>query len=136
MSDNLKYINIVLESWGILFCVVAIIVLLIGTKIEKKTRNSFFSLFLCLAADLCCNITGLITKGSTDPSGRVLVRVANFGEFFELLAVVSVCLIYFAYPRRPRKQKKSGVLLDFRGLSCFFGIYGYHNPIYRLALYD
>lgn len=82
MSEFLKYINLTFEIWGILFCVVAVIILFIGTKIEKKTRNHFLSLFLCLAADLCCNIGGLLTKGKADPTGQVLVRVSNFGEFF------------------------------------------------------
>lgn len=56
MTSFLKYINITFESCGILLCIVAIIILLIGTKLEKATRNYFLSIFLCMTADFCCNI--------------------------------------------------------------------------------
>lgn len=82
MTNFLKYINITFESCGILLCIVAIIILLIGTKLEKATRNYFLSIFLCMTADFCCNITGLLTKGYSSPIGIFLVRAANFGEFF------------------------------------------------------
>lgn len=82
MSNTLKYINISLESWGVLVCVAAIAILFIESKIDKRTRNHFLSLFGCLLADLWCNMVGILTKGLTSTQGQILVRAANFGEFF------------------------------------------------------
>ncbi|MEG0546532.1 MAG: histidine kinase [Oscillospiraceae bacterium] len=82
MSEVLKYTNIALEGWSVLFCLIAVVVLLVGTKIEKKTRNYFIAIFLCLAVDLWANISGLLSKGKIDVFGSVIVRVANFSEYF------------------------------------------------------
>ncbi|MEG1981769.1 MAG: histidine kinase [Clostridia bacterium] len=82
MSEILKIINIALEGWSVLFCLIAVVVLVVGTKIEKKTRNYFIAIFLCLALDLWSNISGLLSKGNIDFMGSMIVRVANFSEFF------------------------------------------------------
>ena len=82
MLNTLKNINIAMETWGVLICIVAITLLLIESKIEKHTRRQFLSLFGCLLIDLWCNIAGLMLKGTTNSVGQVMVRISNFGEFF------------------------------------------------------
>lgn len=82
MSEVLRFVNISIEGWGILFCFVAVIVLLVGTKVEEKTRNLFIVLFLSIAVDLWSNVVGLLTRGKIDPLGSAIVGVANFCEFF------------------------------------------------------
>lgn len=81
MSEVIRFVNIAVEGWGILFCFVAVIVLLVGTKIEEKTRNFFIVLLLCIAVDLWANVVGLLTRGKIDSLGSAIVRVANFSEF-------------------------------------------------------
>lgn len=82
MLNTLKNINIAMETWGVLICIAAITLLLIESKIEKRTRGQFLSLFGCLLIDLWCNIAGLMLKGTTNSVGQVMVRISNFGEFF------------------------------------------------------
>ncbi|MEG0571014.1 MAG: histidine kinase [Oscillospiraceae bacterium] len=82
MTEVLKNTNIALEGWSALFCLIAVVVLLVGTKIEKKTRNYFIAIFLCLAVDLWANISGLLSKGKIDILGSLIVRAANFSEYF------------------------------------------------------
>lgn len=119
MLNILKNINISMETWGVLICLVAITLLLIESKIEKRTRSQFLSLFGCLLIDLWCNIAGLMLKGTANSVGKVLVRISNFGEFFfGFLLCFFLFGLYSEYSGRQRKQKASHLVFPFIGDSC------------------
>lgn len=106
MSSTLKYINIVLESWGVLVCITALIILVIESKIEKHTRRHFILIFACLLIDLLCNISGLLTKGLTSWPGWYLVRISNFGEFFSGFLLSFLFSLFILHVLGGRENKK------------------------------
>ena len=76
--EQLKFINISVEMCGVLLCILGIIVVRFGTKMEKGTGKYFAAIFLCLAIDLLSNMTGLLTKGMSGTFGFYAVRIADF----------------------------------------------------------
>ena len=106
MSSTLKYINITLESWGVLVCITALVVLVIESKIEKHYRRHFILIFACLLMDLLCNISGLLTKGMTGSPGRYIVRISNFGEFFSSFLLSFLFAVFILYILGGRENKK------------------------------
>lgn len=70
-----------LSSLGVFFCLIVIIVILIGVKLELKSRNYFLAIFACIALDLIANMTGILTRGETSQICSIFVRIANFCEF-------------------------------------------------------
>ena len=82
MTDALKYINLSVESWGLLFCLLAAAILLIATKIKRSTRRYFLAIFSLLFLDLVSNMAGLLLRGQTQPPGSCFLRLANFSEYF------------------------------------------------------
>ena len=106
MLNILKNINISMETWGVLICIVAITLLLIESKIEKHTRGQFLSLFGCLLIDLWCNIAGLMLKGTTNSIGQVMVRISNFGEFFFAFLLCFFFSVYILNILGGRENKK------------------------------
>lgn len=106
MSNTLKYINIVLESWGVLICIAVLAVVFIESKIEKHTGRHFISIFICLLIDLLCNIAGLLTKGMTSSLGWHLVRISNFGEFFSGFLLSFLFSLYILHVLGGRENKK------------------------------
>lgn len=81
MTSALKYINLAVEGWGLLFCLLAAMLLLVATRIERYTRRYFLAIFSLLFLDLLANISGLLLRGQTSPLGRFLLRSANFSEY-------------------------------------------------------
>ena len=82
MSDALKYVNLTVEGWGLLFCLLSAAILLIATKIDRATRRYFLAIFSLLFLYLISNIGGLLLRGQTEPLRRALLRLANFSEYF------------------------------------------------------
>ena len=50
--EQLKFINISVEMCGVIISVLGIVLIRVGTKMEKNTSKRFESMFLCLAVDL------------------------------------------------------------------------------------
>ena len=135
MLNILKNINISMETWGVLICLVAITLLLIESKIEKRTRSQFLSLFGCLLIDLWCNIAGLMLKGTANSVGKVLVRISNFGEFFFGFLLCFFFSVYILNILGGRENKKaSHLVFPFIGDSCAGRTAGHYFPVYRLAV--
>ncbi len=76
MSNTLKYINLAMESWGLLFCLLAMAILLIAAHIDRKTRRYFLAIFTLLFFDLLSNMGGLLLRGRMDSAGGILLRCA------------------------------------------------------------
>ena len=69
MPNTLKYINLATESWGLLFCMLAMAILLIATHIDRHTRRYFLAIFSLLFLDLLSNMGGLLLRGRVDIPG-------------------------------------------------------------------
>ena len=90
MTVTLKYINLAMESWGLLFCLLAGAILLVAARIDRRTRGYFLAIFALLFLDLLSNMGGLLLRGRTDAFGGTLLRCSNFFEYFfgDLLTLV------------------------------------------------
>ena len=53
MTDTLKYINLAMESWGLLFCLLAAAILLVATHIDRRTKRYFLAIFSFLFLGQC-----------------------------------------------------------------------------------
>lgn len=115
--EQLKFINISVEMCGVIISVLGIVLIRVGTKMEKNTSKRFESMFLCLAVDLLSNITGLLTKGMSGTFGFYAVRIANFCEFGFGYLLTCLVMLYLIDCVDPKKKMKV-----FRG--CIYGFYG------------
>ncbi|MBU5433019.1 sensor histidine kinase [Intestinimonas sp. MSJ-38] len=105
MTDTLKYINLAMESWGLLFCLLAVTILLIATHIDRKTKRYFLAIFSFLFLDLLANMGGLLLRGRSDAVGRFFLRFANFNEYFWGDALTLVLTLYLLYLIDRREKK-------------------------------
>lgn len=60
----------------------AVFILLSGIQMEKRTKWYFIEVFLCLAANLLANITGILLKGQAGATIHVVLVLSNLLEFF------------------------------------------------------
>ena len=97
MTNTLKYINLAMESWGLLFCLLAAAILLVATHIDRRTKRYFLAIFSFLFLDLLANMGGLFLRGRSDSPGRALLRVANFTEYFWGDVLTLVLTLYLLY---------------------------------------
>ena len=97
MTDTLKYINLAMESWGLLFCLLAAAILLIAAHIDRRTKHYFLAIFSLLFLDLLSNMGGLLLRGRTDALGAFLLRFSNFTEYFWGDALTLVLTLYLLY---------------------------------------
>lgn len=121
MLNIFKNINISMEIWGVLICIAAITLLLIESKIEKRTRGQFFSLFGCLLIDLWCNIAGLMLKGTANSLGQVMVRISNFGEFFFGFLLCFFFSVYILNILGGKENKKLRIWYILTSVILLFG---------------
>ena len=113
MPEQIKFLNLSVEMCGVLLCILGIIVVHLGTKMERGNGKYFVAIFLCLAIDLLSNMTGILTKGMVGNFGFYAVRIANFCEFFfgYLLTLFVTCyLIYCVDPKKKKKSLRIGIL--------------------------
>ena len=97
MTDTLKYTNLAMESWGLLFCLLAAAILLIAAHIDRRTKHYFLAIFSLLFLDLLSNMGGLLLRGRTDALGAFLLRFSNFTEYFWGDALTLVLTLYLLY---------------------------------------
>lgn len=97
MTDTLKFINLAMESWGLLFCLLAAAILLVATHIDRHTKRYFLAIFSFLFLDLLANMGGLLLRGRGAGPGRVLLRCANFAEYFWGDVLTLVLTLYLLY---------------------------------------
>lgn len=97
MTDTLKFINLAMESWGLLFCLLAAAILLVATHIDRHTKRYFLAIFSFLFLDLLANMGGLLLRGRSDTIGYVLLRLANFLEYFWGDVLTLVLTLYLLY---------------------------------------
>ena len=82
MTQTMKTVNLLLEGWGVLTCILAISILLGGFHMEKKSKWYFVEVFSCLALNLLANITGILLKGKSGTVVYCILWIADFLEFF------------------------------------------------------
>ena len=80
--EQIKLINLSVETCGVILCLLGIILVHVGTKIEKRTGKYFEAVFICLAVDIISNMAGQLIKGMAGTAAFFGVRIANFCEFF------------------------------------------------------
>ena len=90
MSDALKYVNLTVEGWGLLFCLLSAAILLIATKIDRATRRYFLAIFSLLFLDLISNIGGLLLRGQMR-SSLVLSQVRPHFLYNSLTVIAQLC---------------------------------------------
>ena len=115
--EQLKFINISVEMCGVIISALGIVLIRVGTRMDRNTSKRFESMFLCFTADLLSNITGLLTKGMIGTFGFYTVRIANFCEFFFGYLLTCLVTLYLLDCVDPKKKMKR-----FRG--CIYGFYG------------
>ncbi len=97
MTNTLKFINLAMESWGLLFCLLAAAILLVATHIDRHTKRYFLAIFSFLFLDLLANMGGLLLRGRSDAVGYALLRLANFMEYFWGDVLTLVLTLYLLY---------------------------------------
>ncbi len=134
MPSTLKYINLAMESWGLLFCLLAMAILLVATHIDRRTKRYFLAIFTLLFFDLLSNMGGLLLRGRTDSAGRTLLRCANFCEYFfgDMLTLVLTLYLLYLISRNMTKSPKLwkyiawslfGIAVGLLTVSQFTGIF-------------
>ena len=108
MTDTLKFINLAMESWGLLFCLLAAAILLVATHIDRHTKRYFLAIFSFLFLDLLANMGGLLLRGRSDTVGYALLRLANFTEYFwgDVLTLVLTLYLLYLIDRRECRMAK------------------------------
>lgn len=139
MTDTLRFINLAMESWGLLFCLLATAILLVATHIDRNTKRYFLAIFSFLFLDLLANMGGLLLRGRSDALGRALLRCANFTEYFwgdTLTLVLTLYLLYLidhgekhiTKPWRTAAWSIFGLAAGLLVLSQFTGIFYSVDP--------
>lgn len=112
----MKLTNITIELCGVLLCIMGVLTVLVGARIEKRAGKYFVAVFLCLLVDLLSNISGQIFRGASGTFGYYAVRLSNFCEFFFgylLTFLVTRYLLYCVDRKREKKVLRRGVDLYF-----------------------
>lgn len=89
---NLQYIQIVLELWGGVFCLIASICAFIEKDMNPKESKGVISIQVCNAMLLFCDALSWIFRGDESVLGFYMVRVSNYFVFalgYVLLAIVT-----------------------------------------------
>lgn len=101
MSAPLFYFNnTAADVWGVLFCILAVIILITAAQVEKKIRGYLLGVFVCLLTDLLVNMLGLLLRGETSGIKMTVLHVSNYMEFFcgyVLAALLVQLLVYGVY---------------------------------------
>ena len=140
MSGPLTYLNIAMEGWGLLFCLLAVTILLVATRIEEGTKRYFLKIFLFLFLDLLSNMGGLFLRGQANGWGRLALRTANFCEYFFgdiLTLTLTLYLLHLIGRKAPNKLtlwKRLSWCIFFTAIillvfSQFTGIFYYTDPL-------
>lgn len=97
MSAPLFYFNTAADVWGVLFCILAVIILITAAQVEKKIRGYLLGVFVCLLTDLLVNMLGLLLRGETSGIKMTVLHVSNYMEFFcgYVLAALLVQLLVY-----------------------------------------
>ena len=144
MTNTLKYINLAVESWGMLFCILAVAILLVATHIDKHLKHYFLAIFSFLFLDLFSNTGGLLFRGRSDIFGRTVLCIFNFTEYFwgDVLTLVLTLYLLYLINRSNKKTTQiwygivwtifsvSVILLiisQFTGIFYFVDINGIYN---------
>ena len=80
-------INYVIEFTGIILCIIGLLQIFIGAKIDKNTIKYFVTLYVCLIMYLSCIIAGLIMKGRPGSYYHAALLAVTYGEF--LLSIIT-----------------------------------------------
>ena len=74
-------LNYVIELTGIILCIIGLLQIFIGAKIDKQTLKYFVTLYVCLIMYSSCITVGLIMKGRPGVYYRMALLVVTYGEF-------------------------------------------------------
>ncbi|MBO4385071.1 MAG: histidine kinase [Clostridia bacterium] len=135
MTETFKLFNIVIESSGVVFCGMAILLVLYGPKIERKIRGYFLWYFSGCIVLSAANIAGLIMRGLPGKGWHAALYVSNYTEFLIPTALAYLITHYLMSIVDAEKEKKPLRLgmLALLTVSQFTGLYYVIGPdnIYR-----
>ena len=140
-------INYVIEFTGIILCIIGLLQIFIGAKIDKNTIKYFVTLYVCLIMYLSCIIAGLIMKGRPGSYYHAAFLAVTYGEF--LLSIITTYsmaqyLLYIIDPNHKRRLIRNFLLIVFSlqtlllTVSQFTGLYytiDYNNICHRKSGY-
>lgn len=131
--EQIKLINLSVETCGVILCLLGIILVHVGTKIEKRTGKYFEAVFICLAVDIISNMAGQLIKGMAGTAAFFGVRIANFCEFFfgyMLTFFVTWYLLYCIDPKGKEKNLRMGIILFYGTQIALLLISQFNNMYY------
>ena len=136
MSEMAATINIAIELAGFTLCFLGILLIILGTKLDRATARYFIYLFFSLIGAMLSNLVGLLTGGR--PEFHRMMVVSNFSEYFfnYLLSFISArYLLYRTDEERRRKGLRTVILavwvlqILLLVLSQFNHMYYYSNEM-------
>lgn len=75
-------IHIAIEIWGALFCLVAILIVILTRHYNKEGALRLFLVMLCSAALMLCDSVSWIVRGRSAEFGDIILRYSYFGSLF------------------------------------------------------
>ena len=78
---SFQLLNLSIQLSGLVLCLLAILQVLVGPRIHRKTDRYFLSLFFCLFLYDLSNLLGQIFRGYPGHRWRMVLNTVNFLEF-------------------------------------------------------
>lgn len=131
--DSIRIINIALELWGSLFCVVACICCLADNSLRQKGNRSLLAVFGIDAFFLIFDALAGIFKGHTDISSIYIVHISNFCAFvlgYMLMAAFTDYLIGQLKDNSTDIYKYRSVIWGICCIAAFLVVVSQFNHMY------
>lgn len=116
---TIDMINVIFESCGLLMCIMGTIYAsIIGKRMERATSSFMVALFVCIGANIVSNMIGVFLRGMPGTSTYIMLRIANFMEYFCGYALAVIMSAYLLM----RLDKLNTRNHEFRAILAFFVI--------------
>ena len=92
-----QYINIVLDSCGVFFCILSATVIAVGFHVDKRIRNYILIFFGCLFVVLCSDIAELLLEALAPGDEVILRKIFYFLENLFLFMLSFLFLKFLLY---------------------------------------
>lgn len=96
MAEEMKILDICIDSCGILICIISGFCVIICRKVVRKDFKIFLTIFCVAALMISSNMLGLIFRGSMSNFARAGIPIFNFCEYafsYTLSMLVSIYII-------------------------------------------
>lgn len=130
---TIDMINVIIESCGILMCILgATYAFIIGARMERKTSRFMVALFVCIGANIASNMIGIFLRGVPGTSTHIMLRVANFMEYFcgYSLAIIMSAYLLMRLDKLNTRNHALRAVLTFYAVSVVLLIVSQFNNMY------